>query len=88
MTNQPTTNSTARHVKSTPKKTLPFTFDLSFHNTRITLMIILLLMMILVGIVNHQALNTMTIIVFVVAELLSLLIPEVHRKWGNYLWIL
>ena len=86
MTNQPTTNSTARHVKSTPKKTLPFTFDLSFHNTRITLMIILLLMMILVGIVNHQALNTMTIIVFVVAELLSLLIPEVHQKWGNYLW--
>ena len=87
MTNQPTTNSTARHVKSTPKKTLPFTFDLSFHNTRITLMIILLLMMILVGIVNHQALNTMTVIVFVVAELLSLLIPEVHQKWENYLWI-
>ena len=87
MTNQPTTNSTARHVKSTPKKTLPFTFDLSFHNTRITLMIILLLMMILVGIVNHQALNTMTVIVFVVAELLSLLMPEVHQKWENYLWI-
>lgn len=80
MSNPTTTNTTARHSKPTVKKRMPFTFHLTFNNTRITLMIMLFLMMALVGIVNRAALNTTTIIVFVVAELLSVLLPEIERK--------
>lgn len=75
-----TNPTTARHSKPTEKKHLPISLNFKMTNTRITLMIILFLMLVTIGIVNKSALNTNVIIVFIVAEVLSILIPEVERK--------
>lgn len=78
-TNKPT-QPAPRHVKPSTKKAGSTSFNLAFTDTKITLMVVLFLMMVLIGIVNSKALNTTTIIVFVVAELLSAMIPEIRKE--------
>lgn len=70
---------TSRHSK--PKKQHNFSdIDINFNSPRVTLMIIIFLMMLTVGFLNSNALNTITIICFIVAELLAMIIPEIVVK--------
>ena len=70
---------TSRHSK--PKKQHDFPdIDINFNSPQITLMIIIFLMMLTVGFLNSNALNTITIICFIVAELLAMIIPEIVVK--------
>lgn len=70
---------TSRHSK--PKKQHDFPdIDINFILLRITLMIIIFLIMLTVGFLNSSALNTITIICFIVAELLAIIIPEIVVK--------
>ena len=70
---------TNRHSK--PKKQHDFPdIDINFNSPQITLMIIIYLMMLTVGFLNSNALNTITIICFIVAELLAMIIPEIVVK--------
>ena len=70
---------TSRHSK--PKKQHDFSdIDINFNSPRVTLMIIIFLMMLTVGFLNGSALNTITIICFIVAELLAMIIPEIVVK--------
>ncbi|HJF85892.1 MAG TPA: hypothetical protein K8V88_00475 [Companilactobacillus farciminis] len=69
---------TAKHSK--PKEHHKLTnagININFHSPRITLMLIIFLMMLTVACLNHTALNTVTIIVFVLAELIAMVLPEI-----------
>lgn len=69
----------SRHSK--PKKQHNFPgIDINFNSPRVTLMIIIFLMMLTVGFLNSSALNPITIICFIVAELLAIIIPEIVVK--------
>lgn len=69
----------SRHSK--PKKQHDFPdIDINFNSPLITLMIIIFLMMLTVGFLNSSTLNTITIICFIVAELLAIIIPEIVVK--------
>lgn len=77
---RPTENvrQTAKHSK--PKEHHKLTnagINIDFHSPRITLMLIIFLMMLTVACLNHTALNTVTIIVFVLAELIAMVLPEI-----------
>lgn len=70
---------TSRHSK--PKKQHDFSdIDINFNSPRVTLTIIIFLMMLTVGFLNSSTLNTITIICFIVAELLAIIIPEIVVK--------
>ena len=72
---------TSRHSKPKKQHNFPdIDIDINFNSPRITLMIIIFLMMLTVGFLNSNALNTITIICFIVAELLAMIIPEIVVK--------
>lgn len=69
----------SRHSKPKNQHDFP-DIDINFNSPRITLMITIFLMMLTVGFLNSNALNTITIICFIVAELLAMIIPEIVVK--------
>lgn len=77
---RPTENVRQAAKHSKPKEHHKLTnagINIDFHSPRITLMLIIFLMMLTVACLNHTALNTMTIIVFVLAELIAMVLPEI-----------
>jgi len=70
--NTKTSTRPTENVRQTAKHSKP-----KEHSPRITLMLIIFLMMLTVACLNHTALNTVTIIVFVLAELIAMVLPEI-----------